>query len=228
MMKRLFATLIILLFLVLGAQTATAAKPDNPGNSGASTAGEPEASEDPADDAAFDVFKIQSSKKGLIKVDKENFCAGDTFSIAVVFPKSLRAVWAGDADVHLVIRLPNGDLFPFPLFLDGDFPDKPMTLFTLPLEPETPSLPPTLPTGTYQFALVLTNRNESQSPGDSEPEGEGGDGDSSMSSYVPLSPLDVDNWYQGFAGLVGAKSVKIRDVCDESSEESTASDNDFE
>ena len=162
MMKRLFATLLILLFLMMGAQTATAVKPDNPGNSGGSTAGEPEASEDPADDAAFDVFKIQSSKKGLIKVDKENFCAGDTFSIAVVFPKSLRAVWNGDADVHLVIRLPNGDpdLFTFPLFLDGDYPDKPMTLFELPLETETPSLPLPLPTGTYQFALVLTKPNE--------------------------------------------------------------------
>ena len=227
MMKSLFTKILIVLFLVAGAQTAAAAKPDNPGNSGASTTEESETSENSGDDDALDIFKIQGSKKGLIKLNKENFCTGETFSVGVVFPKSLRAVWTGQADVHLVIWLPDGgpdNPLSAPLFLNGEFPDKPMNLFEIPLEPDT-----ALPAGTYQFALVLTKPNEMQLSDNSEPAGEEGDSPSDTPPpYEHLSPLELGNWYQGFAGLVSAKAVKISDVCDELPAASAASENDSE
>jgi len=43
------------------------------------------------------------SRQGLIKTDKHIYYPGDTLKIRVVLPRSLKAVWTGEADSHIVV-----------------------------------------------------------------------------------------------------------------------------
>jgi hypothetical protein len=98
----------------------------------------------------LDVFKGQGKRSGLIKVNKTDLCTGDVFSVAVVLPSSLNAVWSGVADVQLIIRLLDGNFLISKL--ENIDPDLPFNLFSFELPEEG------LPAGYYQFALILTNK----------------------------------------------------------------------
>ena len=55
-------------------------------------------------DETLDILKVKG-KNGLIKVSKSIFYENDTLDVKVVFPKSLKGLWAGEADAHLLIRI---------------------------------------------------------------------------------------------------------------------------
>lgn len=103
------------------------------------------------DNAALDIFKVLGTKGGLIKISKDFFYPGDSFSLSVVFPKSLKAIWSGEADINLLIVMPDGTMVKLPLLSAGTPPDQPKSLFDdLKLGIET------FPPGIYQFAVILT------------------------------------------------------------------------
>ena len=55
-------------------------------------------------DEILDTLKVKG-KKGLIKVSKSIFYENDILDIKVVFPKSLKGLWSGEADAHLLFRI---------------------------------------------------------------------------------------------------------------------------
>jgi len=136
------------------------------------------------DNEILDVFKGQGKRSGLIKVNRTDLCSGEEFTVAVVLPSSLSAVWSEEADVQMVIRLPDGQFFPG-IPVDNADPDLPFDLFSF-------DLPDGVPEGNYQFALILTSA-------------EGGE--------EPLDPWDLRNWYNGFSGLISVKNVRVRVGC---------------
>lgn len=103
------------------------------------------------ENTALDIFKVLGTKGGLIKISKDFFYPGDSFSLSVVFPKSLKAIWSGEADINLLIVMPDGTMVKLPLLSAGTPPDQPKSLFDdLKLGIET------FPPGIYQFAVILT------------------------------------------------------------------------
>jgi len=140
--------------------------------------------------------KVPSSpgaRKGIIKTDKHIYYPGDTLEIRVVMPRSLKAVWNGEADSHIVVYVPDGTAIPVPLTID--VPDKVSSWFTLE-DLDTNDLAE----GDYQLGLVLTVP--------------GGD------------PLLIDDWYNGFQGLVTSVRLKFGSAPDP--EEDADGDGEFD
>lgn len=141
-------------------------------------------------------------RSGLIKsprhIHSRNSGDRSGFGISVVFPRSLRQVWTGEADAWLII-LPyadtaeevQGDLPVIKLTGDdalfdsdltsesGGATHKPKQSFTIPWEDLRD-----LPGGTYQVGLVLTVKGSTD-------------------------PTVLGNWYGGFSGLVSVTSLTI-------------------
>lgn len=133
-MKKLFTLTAITLFVVFGMSTIGFTASDNANSS-----------------STLDIFKVKGIKKGLIKVNKNICYSGDPLEISIVLPQSLKAVWSGDAEVHLVIRMTNGAWVKQPpVFFDGTIPDQPKTFVSITLGSD-------IPEGDYQMAIILVN-----------------------------------------------------------------------
>lgn len=112
---------------------------------------------------------------------KHVYYPGDTLQIRVVIPRSLKGVWNGEAEAHLVVYAPAGEngettVLSAPLILET--PDKPQMMIEV-KDLDTSKLLP----GEYQLGLVLTI-----------PEGD---------------PLALADWYEGLKGLIGVARVKF-------------------
>lgn len=87
---------------------------------------------------------------GLIVPNRHVYYPGDTLQVRVVYPRSLTAIWSGDAESHIVINVPGDASFSVPLTTDT--PDSVVSLVEL-TDLDTSVLSP----GDYQLGLVLTN-----------------------------------------------------------------------
>ena len=156
------------------------------------------------------------SRSGLIKTNHHvYYCDDDNLSISVVLPHSLKAYWEGDADAYLVIQIPG----------DASSDDVATKFPFLKLDP-----PPAHPTpegleehqqhiiqdfdltdsdfpcedleGDYQIALILTKPK--------------------------LSPLMIENWYNGFQGLVAVSRISFAvEQSDEDADRNGKVDHDY-
>lgn len=86
---------------------------------------------------------------GGILPGKHVYYPGDTLTLRVVFPRSLKALWQGDAEAHAVVYVPGGTAIA--AALPVGVPDKPYNMLVME-DLDTSSLEP----GTYQIAMILT------------------------------------------------------------------------
>jgi hypothetical protein len=154
--------------------------------------------------------KVPNVRSGLIQMNRGVYYPGDIIEVRMVFPRSLRAVWSGEADSHIVVRWPDGTVFSQQINVDGWVPDQPANFVELEIpedigtnasDDEDLGLDD-LPIGEYQLALVLTKKAEQSD--------ENGEGDGTA-----LSPLNLENWYEGFAGLVSVARFKFNTETDD-------------
>ena len=89
------------------------------------------------------------SAKGLLKLNQHVYYAGDTLQVRVVYPRSLQAIWSGDARGHLVVYVPTGA--PVTVPLPATVPNQPIQVLDL-----TNLDTSQFAEGNYQIALVLT------------------------------------------------------------------------
>jgi hypothetical protein len=89
------------------------------------------------------------SARGLLKLNQHVYYAGDALQVRVVYPRSLQAVWSGDAVGHLVVYVPSGQ--PVTVPLPATVPNQPIQVLDL-----TDLNTSQFAEGNYQIALVLT------------------------------------------------------------------------
>ncbi len=89
------------------------------------------------------------SARGLLRLNQHVYHAGDTLQVRVVYPRSLQAVWSGDAVGHLVVYVPSGQ--PVTVPLPATVPNQPIQVLDL-----TDLNTAQFAEGNYQIALVLT------------------------------------------------------------------------
>lgn len=89
------------------------------------------------------------SAKGLLRLNQHVYYAGDTLQVRVVYPRSLQAIWSGDARGHLVVYVPTGA--PVTVPLPATVPNQPIQVLDL-----TNLDTSQFAEGNYQIALVLT------------------------------------------------------------------------
>jgi hypothetical protein len=146
--KILYRLVIITTILCWIASPALAKKPENPGSQGNKPALEKPGSKPSSE--VLEVFKVKGLRKGLIKLNKASLGPGNQLEIQIVVPASLKAVWNGMADLHLVLRLPDGVFIAVPVYVDGATPDSPKTLVNIQVEEGM------LAEGRYQIAMIMT------------------------------------------------------------------------
>lgn len=133
-----------------------------------------------------------SARSGLVqiiqnpKLIRNSETESYDLQVAVVIPKSLHAVWTGDADAWLVIWN-SGQMMQIQLTgenADNGYtwsPDHPRNLITITAEQMKMK---GLQTGDYQIGLVLTQAGTPD-------------------------PIVLSNWYGGFSGLVSVARLTI-------------------
>lgn len=87
--------------------------------------------------------------KGILKLNQHVYYAGDTLQLRVVYPRSLEAVWSGDAIGHIVVYVPSGQ--PVTVPIPASTADQPIQVLDL-SNLDTSQFAE----GNYQIALVLT------------------------------------------------------------------------
>lgn len=89
------------------------------------------------------------ASKGILKLNQHVYHAGDTLQVRVVYPRSLTAVWSGDAVGHVVVYVPSGQ--PVTVPIPASTADQPIQVLDL-----TNLDTSQFAEGNYQIALVLT------------------------------------------------------------------------
>ncbi|MBX9936978.1 MAG: hypothetical protein K2Y10_10355 [Burkholderiaceae bacterium] len=87
--------------------------------------------------------------KGILKLNQHVYYAGDTLQLRVVYPRSLAAVWSGDAIGHIVVYVPSGQ--PVTVPIPASTADQPIQVLDL-----SNLNTSQFAEGNYQIALVLT------------------------------------------------------------------------
>ncbi len=86
------------------------------------------------------------ARDGLIKTNKQIYYAGDSISIQIKLPSSLKVFLEETAQLQLLLYIPTGDVVASPVIADGKFFEG--TIDTT-----------ALPAGVYQLGLVLVKPN---------------------------------------------------------------------
>lgn len=199
--RKSFFVLAFVFTILFTAGAVWADRPDHAGGPGGpgdtEDIGSPPGSPSP-DDVGYDEDPLQfedgfnyrhrvclkpGARSGLIKTNRQMLYTGDTLELEIVLPHSLEGFWSGEADAHVVIEDPSGAFFYGTVnaaALDSQNPHITLTI-------SDPDL--VLTDGNYQIAIILTTTN--------------GEGEAAS------SPLNLENWYQGFQGLVAVSRVKV-------------------
>jgi hypothetical protein len=110
------------------------------------------------------------SYEGLIQFNQQIYYSGDQLVIHLSIPDKLKVLLKEDAEAHILVYFPQGEIEAFPVVNEGQL-----------LEATIEST--AIVTGTYQLALVFTQRS----------------GDATQ----------IRDWYNGFAGLTSFGHFKI-------------------
>lgn len=86
------------------------------------------------------------AREGLVKTNKQIYYAGDSISIQIKLPNSLKPFLEETAQLQLLLYIPTGDVVASPVVADGKFFEG--TIDTT-----------ALPAGVYQLGLVLVKPN---------------------------------------------------------------------
>lgn len=131
------------------------------------------------------------ARSGLIKTNKHvYYCDEDILSLGIVLPHSLQAYWEGDADAHIVIQIP----------VDASSDD--VSMFPMKLDP-----PPVHPEGSEEHEQHIIQNFDLTEHGLTCESLEGYYQIALILTKPAMSPLKIEDWYDGFQGLIATSRI---------------------